>query len=90
MAVQELLDDVHVDTVAYVEEGLIVDNLLPAVDGHVLIYHVEAQVKMFRQALHSVDHALLVEEGAAALASQARGAELDADDLTFRRWGTAG
>ena len=60
--VHELFKHVQVHRVSHVEEGLVVYRLLPSVNGHLLVYHVEAQVQVLGQALHAVDHAILVEE----------------------------
>ena len=57
------------DTVAYVEERLVVYDLLPSVDRHVIIDHIEAQVEVLGKAVHAIDDAVLIEEGTAALAS---------------------
>ena len=67
--VEKFLDDVHVYAMPHVKERLVVYNLLSAVYHHVFVDHIEAQMQVFGQTLHSVYDAVGIEEGTAALSS---------------------
>ncbi len=82
MFIQKFFDYIYVDAMTDVKERLVVDDLLPSIDELVFIYHVETEMKMLGEGLHTVDHTVFVEQRTAALAAETGGAELDAYDLT--------
>ena len=71
--------------VAHAHEGKVGHPLTLAIDDHLAVDLIEAQVQVAGHALHTVDHAGAVEEGAAALSAQAGGTQLEAHDAAVAR-----
>ena len=57
----KLLDDRDVNTMAQVDEGVVIDLLPLAVDADFLALDVEAEVEVLGGELHALHHALVVE-----------------------------